>query len=376
MRFGVRFGMEYDYDDFDPNGQKIKLFTPGPVYVPDWALAELSKPNDTHRSRPYKVLHTQVKQKLQKLLNTKNDVLIWTCSGSGVMEACVKNLIGPEDKGLFLSCGAFGDRWASMAKDNGKNFVKKKVELGEGFTADMVEKYLEEESYTAVFIQMNETSTGVMNPLWEIAPVVKKHGALLCVDAVSCMAGVEIKVDEWGIDVCLASTQKCFGLPAGLAVSSISEDAYKKAETVPNRGFYLDFLTMRKNSMKNQTPSTPAIPLIRALNTVLDRIFEEGVENRYKRHQQMAEMVRKWAKEHGFELFAKNGFESVTVTTIKNTKGISIKDWVNATIKRGYRFVNGYRDLAEKTFRIAAMGWITPKMVEEFLKVIEETMPK
>ena len=368
--------MNYDYDNFDPEGQKIMLFTPGPVYVPDWVLAELAKPNDTHRCKPYNALHKQVKEKLQKLLLTKNDALIWTASGSAVMEACVKSLLGPNDKGLFLSCGDFGERWAAMAKDNGKNYVKKDVELGDGFTAELVKKFLNEDKYSVVFIQMNETSTGVMNPIWEIGPIVKEYGALLCVDTVSCMGGVEIKVDDWGIDVCLASSQKCFGLPPGLAISTISEAAYKKAETVPNRGFYLDLITMKKSSAKNETPSTPVIPIIRALNKVLDKIFEEGPQNRNKNHKELSEIVRNWAKGKGFEPFPKPGFESPTVSTIKNTLGISIKDWLKATISRGYRFVNGYGELAEKTFRIATMGWITKEMVYEFLNVLDETIPK
>jgi aspartate aminotransferase-like enzyme len=366
------------YDKFDPEGQKIKLFTPGPVYVPDWVLHELAKPNDTHRSNPYRELHAMVKSKMQKLLHTQNDILIWTSSGTSVMEACVRNLIGPEDKAIFFPCGAFGERWAKMAKECGKDAEIINVEWGKGVSPELVKKELSKDKYSVVFVTLNETSTGIMNPLWDIGPIVKEYGALFCVDAVSAMAGVDIDVDKWGIDVVLASTQKCFALPPGLAVSSVSDAAFEKAKKVPNRGSYLDFITMQKKSIKNETPSTPAIPHIRALNKMLDHILdEEGPENRYKRHAELAAHVREWAVKQGFEIFSEEGFHSNTVVTIKNNLNIDIGSWVKKAIEKGYRFVNGYGDeLKEKTFRIAAMGENTMKMLDEFLRVITDLLPK
>ncbi len=364
------------YDSFADDGQKIKLFTPGPVYVPEWVLKELAKPNDTHRSNPYRELHTLVKNKVQKLLHTKNDILIWTNSATGIMEACVRNLIGPDDKAIFFPCGAFGDRWAKMAEQCGKNAVIKKVEWGKGVSPELVKEELSKDKYAVVFITLNETSTGVMNPLWDIGPIVKEHGALLCVDAVSAMAGVDIDVDKWSIDVVLASTQKCFALPPGLAISSVSEAAFEKAKTVPNRGSYLDFITMQKKSKNNETPSTPAIPQLRALNKMLDHILEEeGPENRYKRHAELATHVREWAKKQGFEVFSEEGYHSNTVVTITNNLNINVGSWVKKAIEKGYRFVNGYgAQLKEKTFRIAAMGENTKEMLDEFLGVITELL--
>ncbi|MHA1728188.1 MAG: pyridoxal-phosphate-dependent aminotransferase family protein [Promethearchaeota archaeon] len=364
-----------NYDIHDPEGQKIKLFTPGPVQVPDWALAELAKPNDTHRSNPYSDLHGMVKKKLQMLLHTKNEIFLWTNSGSGVMEACTRNLLGPNDKGLFLSCGAFGNRWAQMAELNGKNFKKVEIEWGKGFTPEKVKEELEKDKFSTVFITMNETSTGVMNPIWDISPVVKKYGALLCVDAVSCMGGVKIDVDKWGVDVMLAAVQKCFALPSGLSVSTISDAALEKAKSVPNKGWYFNFEVIKTKSKKNQTPSTPSIPHIRALNVTLDKIFEEGPENRYKRHENLSKIIQDWAIKQGFGLFADEGFRSHTVTTINNTRNINVAEFVKKSIQQGYRFVNGYGSkLKEKTFRIAAMGWRQPEDVEEFLKVLSKIL--
>jgi len=362
-----------EYDKFDPEGQKIRLFTPGPAYVPDWILEELAKPNDTHRCTPYRELHALVKSKMQKLLHTKNDIFLWTCSGTGVMEACVRNLIGPNDKAIFFSCGAFGDRWVKTAEECGKkeNMIVVNVEWGKGVSGELVKKELSKGKYAVVFVTMNETSTGIMNPIWEIGPIVKAHGALLCVDSVSCMAGVDINVDEWGVDVMLASTQKCFALPPGMAVSSISAAALAKAKNVPGRGNYFDFIDMSKKSQSNETPSTPAIPLLRALNRMLDHILdEEGPQNRYKRHAEMAARVRKWAKEQGFEIFSQEGFHSNTVVTVRNNQNVDVATWVKKVTSKGYRFVEGYGDLKNSTFRIAAMGEITMNDVNEFLKVI------
>jgi aspartate aminotransferase-like enzyme len=363
------------YDNFDPDGQKIKLFTPGPVYVPNWVLAELAKPNDTHRSNPYRELHGLVKSKMQKLLHTNNEIFLWTNSGTGVMEACIWNLIGPNDKVIFFPCGAFGERWAKTAEMCGKggNAEIVNVEWGKGVTAELVKKELSKDKYDVVFVTMNETSTGIMNPIWEIGPIVKEHGALLCVDAVSCMAGVDINVDEWGIDVVLASTQKCFALPPGMAVSSVSQAALEKAKTVPNRGNYFDFLDMLKKSKTNETPSTPAIPLLRALNVMLDHILEDP-ETRYKKHAEKAEYIREWAVKQGFEIFSEEGYHSNTVVTIKNNLNINTADWVKRAIAKGYRFVDGYGDLKGKTFRIAAMGEVTIDDVKEFLDVITELL--
>lgn len=363
-----------DYNLYDPEGQKIKLFTPGPVYVPEFALKEMAKANDTHRSKPYSDLHKLVVEKAQKLLHTDNDIILWTNSATGVMEACVRNLIADEDKALFLSCGAFGNRWAKIAQDCGKPNTKVEIEWGKGFSPEMVKEELLKEKYDVVFMTMNETSTGVMNPIWEIGPMVKEHGALFCVDAVSCMAGVDINVDKWGIDVVLASTQKCFALPPGMAISPISEAAFEKAAKVPNRGHYLDFIANRKKAKKDQTLSTPAIPQFRALNAMLDHVLEEGPENRWARHDKMSSMVRDWAVEQGFELFAQDGFYSKTVTTISNNKGIDIAAWVKKAIENGYRFVNGYGDLKNKTFRIGTMGELTPEMVKEFLDDITKLL--
>ena len=356
-------------------GSQLKLFTPGPVYVPDRLLKEMAKPNDTHRSKPYSEMHQLALEGLQKLLYTKNECLIFTSSATGVMESCVRNLVKADEKALFFSVGAFGDRWFQIGQANGKDSTKEGVEWGKAITPSVVEEALSKDKYAAVFLQANETSTGVYNPLEEIIPLIKDYGALVCVDATSSMAGVKIDIGKLDIDICLASVQKCFALPPGLAVASISNKAYEKAAQVKNRGFYFDFLTLQKKNKVNQTPNTPSIPQIRGLVAQLDHILnKEGLENRFKRHEQFGKRTRFCARDMNLEMFPEKGYESNTVSTIKNSLNIDYSEMVKIMLSKGYRIVNGYGSLANKTFRIGHMGEITLEELEEMLKILADVI--
>ena len=359
-------------------GSQLKLFTPGPVHVPERVLKELAKPNDTHRSKPYSEMHKMAAEGLQKLLYTKNECLIFTSSATGIMEACVRNLVKDDEKGLFFSIGAFGDRWYDIGVSNGKSSIKEGVEWGKAITPEVAKDALSKDKYSVVFIQANETSTGVYNPIEEVAPLVKDSGALLCVDATSSMAGIKIEVDKLGIDVCLASVQKCFALPPGLAVCSISADAIDKAKTVKNRGLYFDFIGMHKRHVaKYQTPTTPPIPQIRGLTAQLDYILNtEGLDKRFERHEQLGKHTRKWVENINLEMFPEKGYESNTVSTIRNSLDLDIPKMVSLLLEQGYRIVNGYGDLVNKTFRIGHMGEIQIKDLDEMLNVLTDIINK
>lgn len=359
-------------DKLCSEGQAVKLFAPGPVQVPTFILQEMSKPNDLHRSKSYQELHSQTRSKLQRILHTENDIFFFTSSGSGVMEACVLNLIPKTGRALMLSCGNFGERWIEMATSNDRMIDVVALEWGKGFHPEKVETILSaEKQYDSIFITMNESSTGIMNPVWEIGPLVKKlqPQAVFCVDAVSCMGGREIKVDEWNIDVCLSATQKCLGVPPGLGIASVSEKALALAGRVQNRGWYFDFLNMKKYSEKDYTPATTNIPCLRALNVALEKMLTDGMENRYLHHEKMTQKIRNCVIECGFELFPEKGFQSSTITVVKNTRKVSVEDCIQKLLETtGHRFSNGYGKLSEKTFRIAAMGWITEDDLDVFLQ--------
>ena len=354
-------------------GSQLKLFTPGPVHIPERILKEMAKANDTHRSKPYSEMHKIVTDGLQKIIFTKNECLIFTSSATGIMEACVRNLVKTDENALFLSIGAFGDRWYQIGISNGKNAVKEGVEWGKPITPEFLQKVMNNKKYSVVFLQANETSTGVYNPIDDLIPIIKENGALACVDATSSMAGIKIEVDKLGIDVCLASVQKCFTVPPGLAVCSISNDAIEKTAQVKNRGLYFDFLSLLKKNKDHQTPTTPPIPQIRALASQIDHILnQEGLENRFERHKNLGETTRKWVVGNGFEMFPEKTFESNTVSTINNSLNLNIGRLVSTLLEKGYRIVNGYGSLRGKTFRIGHMGEITVNSLQEMLKVLTD----
>jgi len=354
-------------------GSQLTLFTPGPVHVPERVLKELAKPNDTHRSKPYSEMHQIATEGLQRLLYTKNECLISTSSATGVMEACVRNLISNDEKALFLSIGAFGDRWYDIGISNGKNAIKEGVEWGHAITGEFAKEVMDRDNYSVVFIQANETSTGVYNPVDKVVPILKDYEVIVCVDATSSMAGVKVEVDKLGIDVCLASVQKCFALPPGLAVCSVSDAAFEKAEKVKNRGFYFDFIGLKKRNAKHQTPTTPPIPQIRGLTAQLEYILnEEGLEKRFERHEQLGKRTREWVHEMNLKMFPEKGYESNTVSTISNSLNLDIPKMISMLLEKGYRIVNGYGNLVNKTFRIGHMGEINLNDLEKMLKVLTE----
>jgi aspartate aminotransferase-like enzyme len=252
--------------------------------------------------------------------------------------------------------GAFSDRWIQVARANGKEADELRVDWGRAIRAEMIDRALATGKYDAITVVHNETSTGVQNRLDEIAAVVSRHpDVLFLVDTVSSMAGVRIDVDRWNIDVCLAGLQKAFALPAGLAVATVSSRALERAQTIEHRGYYFDFLEMLKYDERGQTPATPAIPQIHALDAQLDDILAEGPEERYQRHARLARIVQSWARRH-FAVFAEEGFESQTLTCVTNTRGIAVSDLNRQLASQHATISNGYGALKDKTFRVAHMG--------------------
>lgn len=351
-----------------------KLFIPGPTEVLPEVLQAQTKPMFGHRMKEASELGTSVINKLKKVLETDQQVIVWTASGSLIMEASIRNSV---KKGVLNTiCGAFSERWHKMALANGLPCGAIEVEWGKAITPEMVDAELATGKYDVLCLTHNETSTGVMNPTEEIADMVRERypDVLILVDAVSSLTGARINVDKY--DVVLTSTQKCVALPPGLSFCTVSDRFLERAKTIEHRGFYTDFLQMKKyiDERGGQTPATPNLALYNALDFQLDRMLAEGMGNRYKRHSDMANRVRSWAKEH-FDLFPEQGYESETVTVIANTKGISVADLNKALAERGMALANGYgKKLKEKTFRIAHMGDLQMKDIDELLATIDEIL--
>jgi len=350
-----------------------KLFIPGPVEVLPEVLEKMATPMIGHRTKAASALQESISGKIQKVFYTKNTIVLSTSSGTGLMESAIRCCTAK--KAAVFSIGDFGDRWHKMALVNGKVADKFKVENGQATQAADVDAALSTGEYDVVTITHNETSTGVMNPIAEIAAVVKKYpDVVFLVDTVSSMAGTYIPVDELGIDVCITSSQKCLGLPPGLSVASVSDKAYERAKTVTNRGLYFDLVSLvEKARKKNQYPSTPTLSHMFALDYQLDRILAEGLDNRYARHIEMAEYVRNWARKY-FAIYPDERYLSNTLTNVTNTRGISVADLNGDLGKRGLMISNGYGDLKEKTFRIAHMADCTMADIKEVTDAIVDIL--
>jgi aspartate aminotransferase-like enzyme len=348
------------------------MFVPGPVDVDPDILNAQAQPMLPHRSPEFEASFQSAEEKARELFYTQARVFLFACSGTGLQEAAVRNLA----RETVLSCvnGAFGARWYDVAVSNGLRAEKLDAPWGQPITAEHVAEKLRGKAYDIVTLVHNETSTGLQNPVKEIAEAVRtaSPNTLICIDAVSSLGGTRIETDSWGLDMVLTSSQKCLALPPGLALAAVSDRAMKRAEEVPRRGWYFDLLRMEEHRLNDSTPATPAISLIYALDAQLERILKEGLEERFARHSAMAARVRAWALERGFGLFAQDGFRSQTVTTLKNLLELDIADLNRSLLEGGMRIANGYGLLKNETFRIAHMGETRMDDLDILLAAIDE----
>ena len=349
-----------------------RMFVPGPVDVADEVLQAQAQPMLPHRSAEFEAIFHRAEQKARQLFYTQYRVFITASSGTGLQEAAVRNLA--HEKVLACVNGAFGARWAEVARTNGKQVTVVEAEWGQPIRPEQVAEALRRDHYDIVTVVHNETSVGLENPVRDIAAAVREVSpdTLVCVDAVSSLGGAKLEMDAWGLDMVLTSSQKCLALPPGIALGAVSDRAMERAQQVPNRGWYFDFVRLEKHRLKDSTPATPAISLIYALDFQLDRILTEGLENRFARHAAMAKRVQRWALERGFALFAAEGYRSKTVTTVQNTHGWEIGQLNAWLLERGMRIANGYGPLKGKTFRIAHMGELQMEDIETLLAALDE----
>jgi predicted phosphoserine aminotransferase len=348
------------------------MFVPGPVDVDPQVLAAQTQPMLPHRSAEFEKLFQQVRTKAQPLFGTRAQVFITASSGTGLQEAAVRSLANKDV--LCLVNGAFSKRWFEVAKSNGKQAESLEFDWGKAIRPQMAAEAVEKKAYELVTIVHNETSTGVQNPVQEIAAAIHDINpqTLICVDAVSSLGGTGIEMDNWGLDMVLTSSQKCLAVPPGLALGAVSNRAIEAAQQVPGRGWYFDLVRLADHLVKDSTPATPAISLIYALDAQLDRIQEEGLEQRFARHSQMAAMVQDWVYSIGCEVFAEQGFRSQTVTAVLNTMGFDIAAVNRFLARHGMRIANGYGHLRDKTFRIAHMGDTQVEDIQALLTTMNE----
>lgn len=350
------------------------MFTAGPVACYPEVLKAMGMQMVSHRSAEYKKLHVETVDMLKRFMGTQNEIFLFSSTGSGFMEASVRNCVNK--KMLCCVCGSFGKRFAEVGSANGKEVETLEVPLGNPITPDLLnDKLSKSKDVDAVSITHNETSVGLLNPLSKLADVVKSHGKMLLVDCVSSMGGTRIDVDKWDLDVCFSSSQKCFGVPPGLSVGSVSEAALRKSETVQNKGWYFDFKVWQKYQQKKGTPMTSVIPQIAGINAILNMIDDKGGKQWFfdlyaERNRRIQDGVQKL----GLTMFPEKGYASPTVNCVNAPAGIDGVAIYKGMRDRGFELAKGYGSIQNATFRIGNMGYIPFENIDSMLEALAEVL--
>jgi aspartate aminotransferase-like enzyme len=351
------------------------LYIPGPTEVREDVLDAMCEPMFGHRMDQMTDLYTTIVEDTKTFLGTGNDVIVLTASGTEFMESALLNLV--DEDVLVTTCGSFSERQANVAERLGKNVDTLEYEWGQAVKPGDVRDALEasETDYDVVTCVMNESSTGVRNPIEEIGDVVADYpDTLFVVDAVSALGGDYVDIDEHQIDVIFTSVQKAFAMPPGVAVCVVSDDAYEREVESESASWYGGFQrSLDYYDRKGQTHSTPAIPIMLAYRKQMKHMLEEGHRERDQRHRRMAEYTRDWAREH-FDVFPEAGYESQTVSCIENTPDVDVAAVIEGVSEEyDMAFSNGYGStLGGRTFRIGHMGEHTVESIEALTDAIED----
>ncbi len=360
---------------------KTLLMIPGPTPVPESVLLEMAKPPIPHRSSEFSKIFDEVNEDLKWLFQTKNDVFIFASSGTGAMEAAISNLVNPEDKVLSLVIGNFGERWAKIAESHGAIAERITVPYGEAIDPDVLRKRLDEDinkEIKIVTLTQSETSTGAVNDVKALCEIIRAHGAISVVDGVTSVGAMDIRPDEWGIDVLVSGSQKGFMIPPGLAFLTANERAFDVHKKCKYPGFYFNWSSYKKSLAQHTTPYTPAINLIVALHRTLKMLREEGLENIFARHKSNAMLLRNSLREIGLKLFVEDDNKaSFAVTSVYPPDGVSVSD-IRKILKDDYDIIvtNGQNDLKDKIFRIGTLGYISERDILTVVAAIENTIKK
>lgn len=354
--------------------EKSLLMIPGPTPIPPQVAAAMTQPMINHRGEAFFTLFDEVSAGLQEVFRTRQPVYIFPGAGSGGWEAALVNTLNPGDTVLSVSIGDFGERWYKVARQLG--FTVERLVFEPGLSADparIAERLQADTSrrIKAVLIQHNETSTGVTNDVEAIARVVREHGALIMVDAVSGLGALPLEFDAWGLDVVLTGAQKALMCPPGLSIIAFSERARAASETSKMPRFYWDLKAVHSAYLKRQTPYTPAISLFYALQAALRLIRAETVEGAWARHRLMGEMCRAGVRAMGLRLLAQDETRASNTVTAVIAPLDPKKLRKTARERLGVQLAGGQGDLESKIFRIGHLGYVTPNDVLQALAATE-----
>ena len=360
---------------------KTFLMIPGPTPVPESVLLDMAKHPIGHRSSEFSKILEKVYSNLKLIFETKNDVFVYTSSGTGAMEAAISNLVNEGDKVLSLVIGNFGERWAKIAKAFGADVEKISVPYGQAINPQDLKKRLDEDvnkEIKFVTLTHNETSTGVTNDLKTLCEIIRNHGAISIVDGVTSVCAMPLKMDEWGIDVLVSGSQKGFMIPPGLAFLSANERAFEIHKNCKRSGFYFNWDAYKKSVNANSTPYTPAVNLFVALDTALNMILKEGLETIQNRHKKHSLALRAAIRAINLKLFVEDdSIASCAITSILPPEGISVPD-IRSTLKNDFDIVvaNGQNDLKDKIFRMGTLGFVCARDILAAVSALEATLYK
>uniref|UniRef100_A0A7C3Z311 Alanine--glyoxylate aminotransferase family protein n=1 Tax=Desulfobacca acetoxidans TaxID=60893 RepID=A0A7C3Z311_9BACT len=338
---------------------KRLLMTPGPTPVAPETQLAMAQPMIHHRAPAFMDILAQVREDLKYLFQTEQEVLMFAATGTGAMEGAVACTLSPGDTAIVVEGGKFGERWAELCKVYGVKVDLIKVEWGYAVDPQEVARRLDANpAVKAVFVQANETSTGVQHPVQELAALTKNRpGTILVVDAISALGGYPLPMDEWGLDVVVAGSQKAMMLPPGMAFAALSPKAWEFVKTAQCPKYYFDFAKQLKSQQKNQTAYTSAVTLTLGLQQVLSWIREQGLERIFARNKKLSAATKAAIKAMGMELFAKQ-YPSDVLTAVQAPAGIDGQKVVAKMRERGIWIAGGQAQAKGKIFRIAHMGYI------------------
>jgi aspartate aminotransferase-like enzyme len=355
-----------------------QLRIPGPTPCPPEVLRAMAWPMINHRGPEFKQILYDVTDKLKQVFQTKNDVFILTGSGTGGLEAAIVNTLSPGDKVLSVSIGVFGNRFANIARQFGAEVAAIEVEWGQAADPDTVRQAIRDNPQVkAVLVTHNETSTGVTNDLVAISQVVKEAEKLLLVDAISSLGSIDLPVDDCHCDVVITGSQKGWMVPPGLAMVSVSPEAWKAHAEARMPRFYWDFTQAKNFLEKGQNPWTPAVSIVFALSVSLEMMLKEGLPQIFAKHARIGQMTRDGVKALGLPLFAEESHASNTVTAVAAPDGLDIKK-LRQIMKDEHQIVlaGGQQRLDGKIFRIGHLGWVSEGDIESVLSALKATLPR
>jgi aspartate aminotransferase-like enzyme len=338
---------------------KRYLITPGPTPVPPEVTAAEAAPLHHHRSPDFRALLGETLAGLRRVFATEHDVLLFTGSGTAAMESAVANLLSPGDRVVVASAGNFGERWLKIVRAYGLEPVHVAQEWGQRLDPARIAAAAGERETAAVFVTQSETSTGVVHDIQAIAAATAPTGALVVVDAVSSLGGVELATDAWGVDVAVAGSQKALMCPPGLAFASVSPRAWERAERATLPRYYLDWRIARDSQAKNDTAFTPAVTIVAALRKAIELVEARGFEAVWAHNRRLARGARAGVRGLGLELFSPDDESCAMVTAFLMPDGIDGQQCYGVLRDRhGIVLAGGQGKLRGRIMRIGHMGYM------------------